>query len=739
MAPSYQGRRGLRGEGTTLPRVPPPNGTVPTTPSLALMVAVVAVYLAALWLPGGMVGSLLGLRGWVLAAVAPVLTYFVVGVGGPLTSAIGLGWSPWVALGVMVVAGVLAFAVGHGGWAGRLLGRIRPSSRPAVVTAGRAPVAASKQPPEAAGGRASEAGGPRAGVYGQLSGVGARVSAWLAARDGAAGPVPVSGRPWTRPVELALAVVVLGVGVAGFATIAGGMGDLSTVPQDWDALFHANGIRYLADTGDAGLYGMAQVNWYGAGPVFYPNAYHLLAAVVYQLTGAPIPLVLNALSALMPGVMALSLVALVRQFGGRAVTAAYSAVIALGATMLVYDNLWRGPLLPFTVGAVTTPVLIILLDRYLRRPALDTGAVFAGAAVGLLALHPSTLFGAVLFAAPLLLQRWWRRSALAGPDLVRLAPPVLAAAVLGAPMLLGALASAGETLTFDWPATFEVSRSVGSLLVFQHDLGGPQLSLAVPLWAGLLTFRRLGSLRWLLGTAALLGFLFVAAASFDNIWVTRLTSPWWNDQYRLIALAAIPLCVIAGHGLAEIQQWLSQLAARLSRGRLRPAPRLSAVMAMLVLAGLGVLSDGFYTSVNASAVARGYAHDTRGTVTRGEVAAFARLAELVKPGERVMNDRGDGTGWMYALAGAHPVAGHFISDHVNPDARLLGEDFTRYDTDPAVRAAAARLNVRYAILGPGFVRDTAYRETGLWSLRDRPFLREVYHSDGVTIYRLIES
>ena len=651
----------------------PNEGLVPTTDDTALVIVVLAVYLLVLWLPGGVIGAFLGLRGWVLAAAAPVLTYFVVGLSGPLSGAVGVSWSPLTAgVAVAVVAGVA--------WVVRRLAARRATEPPSDDEADR--------------------------------------------------------RLWSPLATAALGVVVTGVAVTGFAVVAGGMGDLSTVPQDWDAMLHANGIRYLADTGDGGLYGMTTVNWYAADPVFYPNAYHLLGSVVYELTGAPIPVVLNVLSALMPGMLALSLVALVRRFGGRAVTAGYAAVIALAATSVVFDNLWRGPLLPFTVGLVATPLLIIVLDRHLHRPTIESAAVLAATSVGLLALHPSTLFGAVMFAVPLLAQRWWRRATPIGPDLLRLAAPAAIGAVLGAPLLLGALASAGETLTFDWPATYPVSRSVGSLLVFQHDLGGPQLSLAVPLWVGLLTFRRLGRLRWLVGCAALFGGLFVAAASYDNIWVIRLTSPWWNDQYRLIALATVPLCVIAGHGLAVVQHWLASLVAQASRHRIRLGLRLSLVMSVLVLAVLAVLSDGLYANVNATKIARGYQHDERGTVTRGEVEAMRELGTLVRPGERTMNDRGDGTGWMYAIAGAEPVAGHFVSDGVSADARLLGERFTRYRTDPSVRAAVDRLNVRYVLVGSGFVRENAYRETGLWNLGGQPFLDEVYRNDDAVIYRI---
>ncbi len=44
------------------------------------------------------------------------------------------------------------------------------------------------------------------------------------------------------------------------------------------------------------------------------------------------------------------------------------------------------------------------------------------------------------------------------------------------------------------------------------------------------------------------------------------------------------------------------------------------------------------------------------------------VAKIVPPGERVLNDRGDGSAWMYALTGVKPVAGHYDSYRVGPDA-----------------------------------------------------------------------
>ena len=48
-----------------------------TTNSFFLEAATVAVYILLLWLPGGVAGAAAGLRGWVLAASAPLITRFM--------------------------------------------------------------------------------------------------------------------------------------------------------------------------------------------------------------------------------------------------------------------------------------------------------------------------------------------------------------------------------------------------------------------------------------------------------------------------------------------------------------------------------------------------------------------------------------------------------------------------------------------------------------------------------------
>ena len=169
-------------------------------------------------------------------------------------------------------------------------------------------------------------------------------------------------------------------------------------------MFHANGIRYIADTGDSSLVGMGTVNWFEDGvQVFYPNAYHLVGALVLRLSGADVPTVLNAHALLLPGMCALAVVALVHRFGGGAVLAVAAAACSVAVTSF-YDMLWRGPLLPFATGVALLPLAAVLLADLLDAtgggPGPRAGLLFAAALVGLISLNPAVLFSAVLFALP---------------------------------------------------------------------------------------------------------------------------------------------------------------------------------------------------------------------------------------------------------------------------------------------------------------------------------------------------
>lgn len=606
----------------------------------------ILVYLLVIFVPGALIGALAGARGWLLAGLAPVLTYGVAGLAGP-----------WYAL-----AGVRF-----------------------TVTSFLAATA----------------------VFAAF--------AWLLGRK------PGPDHLWDRRGHLAVLACLLAAAMAGARTVLLGIGRIDAVPQGYDAVYHGNGIRYIAETGDGSLTGMGTLNWYPNG-LFYPNAYHLIGSLIYRLTGSGIPEVLDSGSVLLPGLLALSMVVLVRRFRGRAVLAGAVALVCVAPVTLLYESLDHGPLLPFLLGLALTPAGAVALAEYLRRPGRDTGFLLAAVVLGLLSIHSSTLFGGTLFALPLFVRHW--------RNLAKLLPVVAACGFAGWFHLAGAIGLVSGALPYQgWPTETTTNKAVGIVLTFQNTESHAQLWLAAALLAGLITWRRLGELRWIAATALLTGLLAVAVLSMGSPLVKAISRPWWNDPHRLIALSALPLCVLAAHGLAEVQRYL--------RDRFSLAP----AFGVLTLATFYVASNALYTVPNAAVIQPGYGpHDGIAEddlpVSHDERQAMLRLGELAAPGEWAMNDRADGSAWTYAISGVRTVAAHYDPALPTPEYLLLAARFRDYATDPRVHEMVRRMHIRWVILGRGGFPHDAPREPGLVNLDGLPFLRVAYRNAGAVVYRL---
>lgn len=658
--------------------------------------AAVATYVAVLAVPGGVVGWAAGLRGWALAGLAPLLSYAITGLAGPWLAIAHVPYGPLsVAACTLLLAAVL---------------------------------------------------------YGLRRLLAAR--GWLT--PGAEEPA----QPWTRRAHLAVGACVAIAVAVSVAVVITGRGGTTAVFQRWDTVFHANGIRYIAETGDGSLTGMGTINWYPAGS-FYPNAYHLVGALVYELSGTSIPVTLNAITMPIAGLFALAMAALVRQLGGRAVFAGSAALVAGGATTGAYESVSSG-LLPFALGIVLTPLAVLALQRFVVRPGVDTGAVLALSATGLLAAHSSALFGAILFAFPLVVQRWYRAVRgrrvdgvpeggrawrVIGGDVLRVVPVMVVAGLLAAPMILGAIGfTSGSYPYYAWGSHMPVWKALAMLATFKQVLPVPQIWLTVFLAIGVLTLGTLRRMRWLVLSALGLSALFVLVACFGGEhWVISLSRPWWNDRFRLMALASIPMCLLAAHGMSEAQQWLAKVASGRAWVRARPwlTGRVGLATAVLLVVAMGVLTGGFYRAANAKTVSllyyNGLPGETVPPVSQDEIDAMERLGELGIPADqKVLNDRLDGTAWMYALTGVHPVAGHYDAGVAPPDALYLAQHFADYDSDPQVRAAVRRLNVHYVLVGSGTIRRDIPIARGLQHLDGHDFVTVVYRNPGAVIYRIVK-
>jgi hypothetical protein len=681
-------------------------------------VSAFVVYTVMLVVPGLLLGLALGLRGWTLAATSPLSSYAIVAATGTACAVTGLRWGP------LTFMAATAAAVG-------------------LAAGGRA--AARRWLQDTGGRAASLAGVPR----------------WPGWRGAAV-----------------VAATVVGSGI-GALVLAEATGWLSVPPQDWDAPFHANVIRFIADTGDADPAALAAINRYDdpAG-FYYPNGWHLLSALVYRITGAPIPVVFDASIVLIAPILTIGLVGLLHRFRARPALAATTALLSSAAAAIPYDLIQRGPLINYATGVVLVPAFLIMLHSAVADRSVPSALLTAASAAALQVIHPGAAFVAGIFAAVLVLERWVLDRRAVPRDLAMLTIIGVVAALLSIPALLGSLHSIVESSVFVWPADQPAAWAIGDLIGFSHLSEFPRWFLVVPMLAGLMMLRPLRPLWWLLAGSAVFGGLFLLAASYAYPLASQLTRPWWGDKWRLIAVFTIGAIVLAAHGVVMISDVLRRGVLRLSTGLLAALPpglpvaaaapvvrlvRVSPVVPVLVVGLIVIGSGNLYYNENLQRVKLRQFSDGPG-LTRLERDGIDALGRLVPAGAMVMNQNSDGSAWMYALAGVKPVNGHLevyrvdatedLSKYaltVSPppstgtaevfrmsDAQLLlHKRFNKIDTDPAVRATVERLNVQYVYVGRGYVRGYFRRADGLRDLEHVRSLELIYENPDVRIYRVL--
>ncbi|MDQ7804735.1 hypothetical protein Q5425_13390 [Amycolatopsis sp. A133] len=632
----------------------------------------VLLVLLAFWLPGLVFGAVIRLRGWTLAAAAPMLTFGLVALGIPVLGKLGIRWTLLnVALWTLVLSAVgfaFAFAVT------RFTRRRHPD--------------------------------------------------------------------WTEPERPPRSVrdhVLIGLGVAagmgiGTVTFLRGVRNIGNVQQGWDAPFHANLVRWIAEHGDARPSTVGTIaNLPNETHYFYPDTYHALLALVFGKGGLTIMPTLNLAALAVVLTVPLGVAAMCHAWRMPPIGVAAAAAVSACFTVFPYDSLWRGPLWPFVAGVALIPAMLAVA-RHLLEPRGIAGPVGIGVGVaGLSGLHTSVVFVVIVYFLLILvavLFRFeaitWRRS------LPSLAATVLLAAAFGIPVVLPSLYNAGGVTSAFWASDATVSGAVGETITFSPMAAYPQWWIGVPAIIGVFMLVKHRRMMWMVGAYIVLGALFAATVSLENDLVHTLSSPFYNDNWRVAALVPLAGCVAFGEFVHTASgRFAEKVAPRLPK--LRPAT-LTLVGVLVLALVVGGLSRGGYIGRNAARLQLNYSGGP--SVSKDEEAAFTWLAQHTAPGEHVLNDKADGSVWMYALAGVMPTQWNFYGAEFDTDAGYLsvfGNDVEKY---PKVRKLLTDLKVRYAFVGEGKVTATTQNDVGLQHLDTSPGFKLVYRNGGVKIYEI---
>ncbi|GAA3559084.1 hypothetical protein GCM10022222_48390 [Amycolatopsis ultiminotia] len=626
----------------------------------------------AFWVPGVVFGAAVGLRGWTLAAAGPLLTFGIVALGIPVLGDFGIRWNLLDVALWTVLLSVVGFAVGFG------------------------------------------------------------VRRFTARRHG----------DWTEgedsPDRSVRGQVLIGLGVlvgmaVGTVTFLRGSHSLDRVQQGWDAPFHGNLVRWIAEHGDARPSTVGTIaNLPDQADYFYPDTYHALLALVFDKAGLTMMPTLNLAVLAVILSVPLGVAAMCHAWRMPALGTAAAAAVTTWFTAFPYDSLWRGPLWPYVAGVAMIPAMLAIA-RYLLRPRGIAGPVAIGVGVaGLTGLHTSIVFVIAVYFILILLavlcrfeKLEWRRSA---PSLIA---TVVLAAVLGVPLVLPSLYNAGGVTSAYWSSEATVSGGLGETITFSPMSNFPQWWIGVPALIGIVLMVRHRRMLWMVAAYVVFGGLFAATVSLETPLIHTLTGIFYNDHWRIAALVPLAGSVAFGEFVHTGAGWLARKTER--RVKLQPAT-LTLVSAVVIGLVIGGLSRGGYIGRNSSTL--GINYNDGPTVSKAEEAAYAWLAQHTQPGERVMNDKADGSVWMYALAGVTPVEWTFYGAEPDTKAGYLSAWLDDIDKYPQVREDLTDLHVRYALKGVGKATPDAKQSVGVADLAAGPDFRVVFQNAGATIYEI---
>lgn len=527
------------------------------------------------------------------------------------------------------------------------------------------------------------------------------------ARRGASGDATSWRSLWPALAGVAVAAVLI------LAFLLPSMESPRNPSQTYDALYHLNAIRWIADGGDASPLRMTMTT--PGRFSFYPTTWHAFAVIALQLTGTDPVVAANALALVVSAfVWPVAAAFLVRMlFGERALVLVLGGALSAGFAMFPSMLVWYGVLYPNALAFAIIPVALGAVVGLLRGGARSLDGALEGAvadraglpavgwiapsviAVGAASLaHPNALFALFVLTAPLVVAAAVRGVRAATRTSRRVLIIAAAALALVAEVFVWSRFGTGDNI---WPAVRPFYVSAAEALV-----NGP-LDITIGVTATVLVLlgvvaaflRRVPA--WLLVSY----LLSVAMFAFANGWPegplrTAITGLWYNDAFRLAALLPITAVPLAVAGLVLllgwIGTWLDRFAARRD-GRPTAAVRTGLLAAVAVVAVL-TTQVGAIPSTREDLDFAYRIDDDSPVVNPDELRLFEDVAELTPEDAVIAGNPWNGSALAYAFTGRRVLFPH-VGGAYTVEHRAVAEGLA--DMTPEACAAARELGVTHVI------------------------------------------
>lgn len=504
--------------------------------------------------------------------------------------------------------------------------------------------------------------------------------------------------------------------------------------QGWDNVTHLNGIRSLMIGGDLNplslnSFSPFDVSPYTEGPSFYPSALHVLCASVASVVGAAPAVALNAVNAVMIGLVFplgfYQLISVLTNHNKPIVVA--GSLLCLGNAVAPWDMLIYGPLFPNLFAFSFIPAVMasfILMCREISNSlwwcaCRDCVVVFLGALTVFLG-HPNGIFSLIVLLAPYLM--YWGWGELKEQGISLLFRVVFAMAYLLFICVFWvvcySLPMFSSVVGVSWPAiNNSFLGAAADALLFSYVWRPENFLVSVLMAAGFFVVSRNRTYRWL-GVSMITSQLFYAiCAGTDGELKQLLTGFWYTDYYRVAALAAFAGSIVACFGLGKLFEWsLSCTESLTSRGGLRIFEQLDSYH----LLPTGVFLIAGYLIFNANVVLPVVGHielplgyqaaETRrqydkalvhyDVLTVEELAFVNDNRQLLGDGSTIINSPNDGSLFLYATdkmstfyrSGSCPGP-----NDETEDSYLIRTRLYDIDSDERVKNAVRHIGAKYVL------------------------------------------
>ena len=550
------------------------------------------------------------------------------------------------------------------------------------------------------------------------------------------------------PALTVAAGVVFGALAIGFAAWRG-MPHWQSIPSTWDAVWHANTIRWILDTGQASPTHMGELrNVETHAALYYPSTFHALGAVLAQLTGAA-PTTAYTLSSLAAAAWLFPLSAALLSWQllhpqmtewRTAGAAATAAALSASFTSVPYVEFDTASMPNMAAYGIAVPAFVLITSSLRNRDRIPLAVL---ALIGVFSVH---ITGGVVVVT--FVMAWWLLDAFWRPvlgrvrdfvTLVAIAVPTLAVLL---PQFLGVLQQA-EIIAGHAFLTHQGRKRALFDAIVQHTRhlnDFPIQNLLIALAGAGFVLLLIKRIWWPAGVWALLVVSIVHSSAPFGGPIGAITGKYsdlfYSDPRRLSAVVTMLLAPMAGVALWSLALLVVAAARRLTRRLADRDPDrgfwIGATAALLIAAVFGMTWHYFPRHRHLM----GEKYD-QVMVNDKLLQAMAHLATL--PGARdtlIGNANTDGTPWMYAVAGLHPLWTHYdypVQQGPGYNRFIFWAYADDADHDSRVAEAVKALNIRYVLTGTRVVRGFVVPD-GLVSLGKSESWEKIYDNGAARIY-----